>query len=130
MSSPSSAAAESARTELVVTLDDPTQRSALRRWLDESEELHGRVEVAPPVVEPGGLGPELEIVRLLLESGGVATVLIESIVLWLRSRRSDVSVEVSIGRKKIKVRSGSLRNASTEDLAKLVRSVTRELTEK
>jgi hypothetical protein len=116
-------------TEFIVTLDDPSVRSSLRKWLDESDGLQGRYEVLPTAVPPGQLGAELEIVRLLLEGGGVVTVVIESIALWLHSRRSDVSVAVSIGHKKVNMSSASLRNASVEDIEKLVRGIVRELIE-
>lgn len=128
MSPTSPEKAKPVQTELVVTLDDPSQRSSLYAWMNQSEELHGQFAVVPVGARPGELGADLEIMRLLLESGGVVTVLISSIVLWLKSRRSDVSVEVSVGRNKIKLSSRSLRNASVEDLERLVRGVTRELT--
>lgn len=130
MSSASPADALPTPTELLVTLDDPAQRSSLRGWLTRSDELRGRFDVVPAGAQPGELGGELEVVRLLLESGGVVTVLIESIVLWLRSRRSDVSVEVSVGHNKVTVSGSSLRNASAEDLEKLARSLTQDLTGK
>ncbi|MFC7278688.1 hypothetical protein ACFQS1_32380 [Paractinoplanes rhizophilus] len=114
-------------TELVVTIDDPSLRSSLRSWLAADENVPRRLKVAPAQARPGELGAELEIMRMLLEGGGAVTVLIESVALWLQSRRSDVSVELSIGKKKVSVSSGSLRNASTEDLERLVRGIAREL---
>jgi hypothetical protein len=123
------AAREPESYEVVVALDDMTQRPSLRRWLDGTDELRGRLDVTPAPARPGELGPDPETVRLLIESAGAVALAVESVMLWLKSRRSDVTIEVSVGDRRITVKSNSLRNASTGDLAELTRDTVRALTE-
>ncbi|WP_425554664.1 effector-associated constant component EACC1, partial [Kitasatospora putterlickiae] len=60
----------------------------LARWLADEPALRGRVRTGssgPPVA--GAMGTVSDLLTVVLEPGGAATVLIGTVVAWLRGRR-------------------------------------------
>ncbi|MFG1845880.1 effector-associated constant component EACC1 [Micromonospora carbonacea] len=69
---------------------------SLRQWLTDTEELRGRAqskESPPPV---GTLGPVLDALLVALAPGAAVTALATTLVAWLRNRRSDVRIKVTL----------------------------------
>lgn len=91
---------------------------SLHRWLQEEDELRGRVSLltAGPAVEE--MGSLLEGLAVALGSGGAITVLAKSVSVWLTQRHSDITVEVSHGDRTVKVTANRAMDAE-----KLIRDV-------
>lgn len=74
--------------------EEITEITDLWEWLRGERQLFGAVE---PVRRPPGdseLGGTVDLLTVALGSGGAGVVLARSLVVWLRTRRSDVSVVV------------------------------------
>ncbi|MEE1754539.1 effector-associated constant component EACC1 [Streptomyces sp. SP18CS02] len=68
----------------------------LRGWLGKQRELRGRVQRGagePPA--PGTMGTATEFVTVLLESGGIVTVLVAAVVTWVQSRSGSQTVTIT-----------------------------------
>lgn len=72
------------------------QLRSLQKWLGDVDELRGRVSAqeSPPV--PGTLGPVLDALAVGLGPGGAATAFATAIIAWLRSRRGEVRIKVTL----------------------------------
>lgn len=66
--------------------------SSLSEWLSSQDELRGRVRPLSPRHEPGRMGTAVELLTVMLGSGGAGVALVRSLCAWLAQRRSDVSV--------------------------------------
>ncbi|MEC3981626.1 effector-associated constant component EACC1 [Amycolatopsis sp. H20-H5] len=75
--------------------------SSLLDWLRQEDELRGRVRPLSVTPELGHMGGAGDALTVALGGGGAITVLVASISVWLRNRRSDVNVEVTIGDRKV-----------------------------
>ncbi|MFZ3492388.1 effector-associated constant component EACC1 [Streptomyces sp. 5.8] len=67
----------------------------LRGWLGKQRELRGRVQrgaVESPA--PGTMGTATEFVTVLLEPGGVVTVLVAAVVTWVQNRSGSQTVTI------------------------------------
>lgn len=93
---------------------------ALREWLAGEDELRGRVTLrgAPP--RPGEMGAVVDLITVAVGSGGAATVLAGSLAVWLRNRRSDVTIEV---RETKQGRTVKVTGNRVEDAEALIREV-------
>jgi hypothetical protein len=67
----------------------------LHEWLRRERALAGLVRRVPQPIEDGQLGGVADVLIVALGSGGVGAVLAQSLLTWIRSRRTDVSVTVS-----------------------------------
>ncbi|MFD3565813.1 hypothetical protein [Streptomyces sp. NPDC058667] len=68
----------------------------LRGWLGKQRELRGRVQRGagePPV--PGTMGTATEFVTVLLEPGGIVTVLVAAVVTWVQNRSGSQTVTIT-----------------------------------
>ncbi|MFE4208460.1 hypothetical protein ACFRSX_35410 [Streptomyces goshikiensis] len=76
--------------------DAADQLRSLQEWLVGVEELRGRVtaEEAPP--PPGKLGPVLETLVVALGPGGAVTAFSVAVLAWLRTRRGDVRIKLTL----------------------------------
>lgn len=88
---------------------------SLRDWLAAEDAFRGRVtlEVARP--GPEDMGSVIDLLTVAVGSGGAATVLAGSISTWLRTRRSDVTVEVteSAHERTVKVTGSRIKDAES-----------------
>lgn len=81
-----------------VRADGPAAAEHLRSldgWLAGTQELRGRVsrnEAPPP---PGVLGPVLDALTVAL-APGTATAFATAVIAWLRSRRGEVRIRVTL----------------------------------
>lgn len=67
----------------------------LRGWLGKQRELRGRVQRGagePPA--PGTMGTATEFVTVLLEPGGIVTVVVAAVVTWVQNRGGSQTVTI------------------------------------
>jgi Effector Associated Constant Component 1 len=74
--------------------DDVTEITELWEWLRGERRLAGAVEPVRRSPGESELGGTIELLTVALGSGGAGVVLARSLAVWLRTRRSDVSVVV------------------------------------
>jgi hypothetical protein len=74
-------------------LDD--EFGSLRQWLADEPEFRGRIRLERAPVRAGQMGGGLtEALGVALASGGALTVLASSVSVWLRERRSKLTVKI------------------------------------
>ncbi|MGW6705218.1 effector-associated constant component EACC1 [Streptomyces sp. NPDC054956] len=69
---------------------------SLRDWLADSQELRGRVEAVELPPETGTLGPVLDALSVALGPAGAVSAFATGIIAWLRTRRGDVHIKVTL----------------------------------
>lgn len=111
---------------LVSVTDDDEALRALLAWLKQEDELRGRVRMAPTTPAPGEMGAITDTLTVALGGGGAVTVLLTSVSSWMRSRRSDVSVEVTVGERKVALEAKRVK-AGPDELRELIESATQAL---
>lgn len=85
--------------DFAVTTEGPKAGDHLRslhEWLADAEELRGRVDGRERPPEAGTLGPVLEALAVALGPAGAATAFATGLVAWLRTRRGDVRIKVTV----------------------------------
>jgi hypothetical protein len=73
---------------------EATDVADLHDWLRRERLLAGLVQRVRRPIEDGQLGGLADILFVALGSGGAGAVLAQSLLTWLRSRRSDISLTV------------------------------------
>ena len=89
-------------------------------WLRHERGLTGRVTLIPQAPGPTDLGGIVDMLTVALGSGGAAAVLAQSLSVWLKTRRSDVSVTVTTETGTVTVKTTDLASA---DVLPLLRQV-------
>jgi membrane-associated two-gene conflict system component 1 (EACC1) len=79
----------------VAAADAETELRSLRDWLATEDELRGRVALRSTTPRPGEMGAVVDVLTVAVGAGGAATVLAGALTTWLRTRRSDLTVEVT-----------------------------------
>jgi len=97
----------------------------LRNSLMSEPDLRVRPVTAPP--RSGEMGSAADTLAVILAPGGAAVIFVSALVSWLRSRTSDVRVEVSHRDRKLSMTANRVSRLDGEDLARLVDSAVREL---
>lgn len=67
----------------------------LREWLSNEDELRGRVSVPPIAIRPGEMGGLSDALMVAVGTGGMGTVLVQSLSSWLTARRSSIAVQLT-----------------------------------
>ncbi|GAA1582249.1 hypothetical protein GCM10009789_40020 [Kribbella sancticallisti] len=67
---------------------------SLRDWLSADDTFRGRVTLETSHRGTEDMGAVIDLLVVAVGSGGAATVLAGAIATWLRTRRSDVTVEI------------------------------------
>ena len=82
----------------------PTSYHELADWLTGNRVFRGRVNrvTAPPADGQLG-GGVVDVLEVALGSGGAGVVLAQSLAVWLRARRADITITVTRGGKKVVV---------------------------
>jgi hypothetical protein len=83
-----------ARLSLTGADDVHDELGSLRRWLSDEEEFRGRVRVEQASPMPGQMGGLTEALTVALGSGGALAILANSVSVWLRQRRSSLTVKI------------------------------------
>ena len=85
------------RLRLRVDGDDSGEElDSLRRWMSREETLRGRVELDRRPGRPDEMGVLGDALIAAVGSGGLLSVLVQSVQAWLETRRSDVTLEVTL----------------------------------
>lgn len=72
------------------------QLRSLHAWLTDVDELRGRVGCKESPPEKGTLGPLLDALTVALGPGAAATALATAVIAWLRTRRSEIHIKVTL----------------------------------
>jgi|SRR5882757_6016040 len=78
-----------------IRVNEPEELRALQQWLQQEDELRGRVAVEDAAPAADEMGTLADALIVAVGSGGAITVLANSITVWLRQRKADITVEVS-----------------------------------
>jgi hypothetical protein len=97
----------------------------LQRWLSDEPELRTRAISRPPTA--GEMGTAMDTLAVILAPGGAAVVLVSALLSWLRSRTSNVRLEVRHGDRKLSLTADRVRQLNGDDLTRVVDSAVREL---
>jgi Effector Associated Constant Component 1 len=76
--------------------DAANQLRSLHEWLADVQELRGSVSMREGPPRPGTLGPVLEALAVALGPAGAATAFATAIIAWLRTRRGEVRIQVTL----------------------------------
>lgn len=82
----------------------------LFEWLNDNDDLRGRVNLPSNRIEPGQMGDLASVLVVALGAGGIATALAQSLTTWFTVRRSDIAVtlktdtdtEITLDAKRVK----------------------------
>ncbi|EWC63377.1 hypothetical protein UO65_1375 [Actinokineospora spheciospongiae] len=88
-------------------------------WLRREEGLRGRANRTRVTVPATTMGGVVETLTVAVGGGGALTVLVTSVGAWVRNRRSDVTVEVTVADRTVRVE-GKRIKADADSLAALV----------
>lgn len=83
--------------------DSVMELASLAEWLRAERDLAGQIR---PVARPPGptdMGEVVDAVSVALGSGGVGVALAQSLTAWLRTRRSDVKLTITVEGKTIDI---------------------------
>ncbi|WP_328997877.1 PLP-dependent lyase/thiolase [Kribbella sp. NBC_00709] len=93
--------------------DSEDELRSLRDWLATDDAFRGRVTMERSHRSPEDMGAVIDLLVVAVGSGGAATVLAGAIATWLRTRRSDVTVEIveSAHQRTVKVTAHRVKDA-------------------
>ena len=74
--------------------DNVAEFAALWEWLKAERDLQGALSPVRQVVEEGQMGGAFDVLSVALGTGGAGVTLAQSLTVWLRGRRADVSITV------------------------------------
>lgn len=83
-----------ARVQLSGGEDVQDELGSLREWLAAESEFRGRVKVERAPIEAGQMGALADALQVALANEGALTVLAGSVAVWLRQRRSKLTVKI------------------------------------
>ena len=67
---------------------------SLRQWLSGEDEFRGRIKLEQAPIQPGEMGAITDALQVALSNEGALTVLAGSVAVWLRQRRSKLTVKI------------------------------------
>ena len=83
--------------------DPVAELASLTEWLRAERDLAGQVRRMPGPVGSTDLGGVLDTLSVALGSGGVGVALAQSLSAWLRTRRSDVKLTITVDDKVVEI---------------------------
>ncbi len=91
--------------------DGEAQLRSLADWLEREDGLDGvRIDAVTPSVEPGRMGALSDALLVTLGSGSAGAVLARSIVVWLGTRTSDVTVKITHAKGSVQLNARRVRD--------------------
>ncbi|EPH45005.1 hypothetical protein ABT390_04095 [Streptomyces aurantiacus] len=104
--------------------DASDELRSLQAWLGDVQELRGRVSDRERPPEPGTLGPALDALLVTVGPGGAATALAAAVIAWLRTRRGEVRIKVTLpGRRSLELTAKGVSGLDAESLRRQVADV-------
>lgn len=100
--------------------DAASEGEQLWGWLRHERGLTGRVERVPRAPGPTDLGGVLDMLTVALGSGGAAAVLAQSLSVWFKTRRPNVTVTVTTEAGTVTVSATDLAHSDVLPLLKQV----------
>ncbi|MEV0792627.1 hypothetical protein [Kribbella sp. NPDC050459] len=70
---------------------------ALQDWLNNEDELRGRVGIASGTIGETELGSLPDLLTVAFSAGGAGTVLASSLIAWLKTRQTSAKITVEAG---------------------------------
>jgi Effector Associated Constant Component 1 len=86
---------EETRIELVGAVDPHEELASLSRWLGDDDEFRGRIRLVRAPLADGAMGGLPEALSVGLAGGGALTLLAGSVSVWLKQRRSVLTVKIT-----------------------------------
>jgi tetratricopeptide (TPR) repeat protein len=87
-----------AATVAVVGEESESQLPSLETWLNDDAGIGGRVRLTQPQPEPGSMGTMANALAVSVKSGAALVTVVQALITWLRSRKSDVRVVITNAR--------------------------------
>jgi Effector Associated Constant Component 1 len=101
-------------------VDEVGELAALFEWLRGERGLAGAVREVRVPPGPGELGGAVEVLAVVLGTGGAAGTLVTSLFGWLRARRPNLKVTVTKGKNSVTIEASQVRDG---DVLPLLREV-------
>ena len=77
--------------------------ASLAEWLATERELRGAVRTLSNQIGENQLGAVTDIITVILGSGGAGTVLVSSLITWLRTRPTNVKLMIKSGDRSVEL---------------------------
>ena len=77
--------------------------ASLAEWLATERELRGAVRTLSNPIGENQLGAVTDIITVILGSGGAGTVLVSSLITWLRTRPTNVKLMIKSGDRSVEL---------------------------
>ncbi|MEV6873429.1 hypothetical protein [Amycolatopsis sp. NPDC051128] len=98
---------------------------SLNSWLADVDELRGAVGPREQQPRPDTLGPVLDALAVALGPAGAVTAFATTLIAWLRTRRGDVRIKVTLdGGRVVELTAKHVAGLDAEALARHVEQVT------
>lgn len=91
--------------------DVAEQVGALWTWLNDEDELRGKVSPVRRRVGETELGGVSDALTVVLSSAGVGAALSRSLITWLQVRRSNVRIIVVAGKRRVELEATNIEHA-------------------
>ncbi|MFD8749515.1 hypothetical protein ACFV0O_00805 [Kitasatospora sp. NPDC059577] len=104
----------------VIGGDEVRETAELWDWLRRERALAGLVRAVPTPPADGELGGVTQVLEVALGAGGAGAVVARALAVWLRTRRSDVTAEVTTRHRRVRVTATQVRS---EDVVPLLAEV-------
>ncbi|WP_440071909.1 effector-associated constant component EACC1 [Streptosporangium sp. OZ121] len=95
---------------------DSDQLRNLRAWLVEEAGLRGNVHLAARPPAEHELGGSVDLLQLVLGSGGAAATAAGVVIAWLNTRKAEVTVRIRNGEREIEVTAKGVRALRVDEL--------------
>jgi hypothetical protein len=103
---------------VAVHSDDIQEVFSLQEWLRNDRVVGGDVQIKRRPIEEGDLGGAIDVVQVVLGSGGAAFALRSVLIAWLRTRRPDTSITVRSGKRTVTVTMKDAKDGAAEQILK------------
>jgi hypothetical protein len=105
--------------------DSVEEFASLREWLRDEHDLSGRVHSTDRAVKPTDLsgGGLVEVLTVVVGSGGAAATLARSLNIWLQTRRANVTLTVSVGDRSASIQATHVDGQKVDEALALLREV-------
>jgi hypothetical protein len=85
--------------------------ASLGRWLGEESELRGKVRWGPAPIKDTELGGVTDLLAVAVGAGGAATMLAQSLKIWLETRRTTAKLTLTAEGRSITIEISTVKDA-------------------